>query len=68
MSVGMMDITRKTIRDRILELRRVAARELVPNPRNWRRHPARQSAALRGVLEEIGYAMRSSHAYCPMAV
>ena len=23
---------------------------------NWRRHPARQAAALRGVLEEIGYA------------
>ena len=52
----MMDITSKTIRDRIVELRRVAARELVPNPKNWRRHPARQAAALRGVLEEIGYA------------
>jgi hypothetical protein len=43
-------------RDRIKELRRVAARELVPNPRNWRRHPARQAAALRSVLEEVGYA------------
>ena len=43
-------------RDRIKELRRVAARELVPNPKNWRRHPARQAAALRGVLQEIGYA------------
>jgi DNA modification methylase len=43
-------------RDRIRELRRVAARELVPNPRNWRRHPARQAAALRSVLNEIGYA------------
>src|ERR1700677_4529306 len=52
----MMDITSKTIRDRILELRRVTARELVPNPKNWRRHPARQAAALRGVLTEIGYA------------
>ena len=52
----MMDITSKTIRDRILELRRVAARELMPNPKNWRRHPARQAAALRGLLEEIGYA------------
>jgi hypothetical protein len=51
-----MGMTSKTIRDRILGLRRVAATELVPNPRNWRRHPARQSAALRGVLEEIGYA------------
>ena len=52
----MMEITSKTIRDRIVELRRVAARELVPNPRNWRRHPARQAAALRSVLEEVGYA------------
>jgi DNA modification methylase len=52
----MMEITSKTIRDRIVELRRVAARELVPNPKNWRRHPARQAAALRGVLEEVGYA------------
>jgi len=52
----MMEITSKTIRDRIVELRRVPARELEPNPRNWRRHPARQAAALRGVLEEVGYA------------
>ena len=52
----MMEITSKTIRDRIVELRRVAAHELVPNPKNWRRHPARQAAALRGVLEEVGYA------------
>jgi hypothetical protein len=50
-SVGMMEITGKSIRDRIVELRRVAARELVPNPKNWRRHPARQAAALRGALE-----------------
>src|SRR5258707_6585130 len=51
-----MEITSKTIRDRIVELQRVAARDLVPNPKNWRRHPARQAAALRGVLQEIGYA------------
>jgi hypothetical protein len=44
------------IRDRILELRRVPARELIPNPRNWRRHPKAQREALRGVLSEIGYA------------
>jgi DNA modification methylase len=35
---------------------RVPARELRPNPRNWRRHPERQRAALRGILREIGYA------------
>ena len=44
------------IRDRIKELRRVLASELVPNPRNWRTHPDAQRDALRGVLAEIGYA------------
>lgn len=44
------------IRDRIKELRRVRASELVPNPRNWRTHPTKQREALQGVLAEIGYA------------
>lgn len=44
------------IRDRIVELRRVPASELLRNPRNWRTHPKAQQEALRGVLEEIGYA------------
>jgi DNA modification methylase len=44
------------IRDRIKELRRVKASELVPNPKNWRRHPKQQSAALKGLLAEIGFA------------
>lgn len=44
------------IRDRIKELRRVRARDLVANPKNWRRHPQSQVDALRGVLAEIGYA------------
>ncbi|NMC21147.1 MAG: ParB N-terminal domain-containing protein [Thermogutta sp.] len=44
------------IRDRIKELRRVPAKSLRPNPRNWRTHPKRQQEALRGVLAEIGYA------------
>lgn len=44
------------IRDRILGLRRVRARDLVPNPRNWRTHPKGQRAALKGILEEVGYA------------
>lgn len=44
------------IRDRIKELRRVPARDLRPNPRNWRVHPARQQEALRGILAEVGYA------------
>ncbi len=44
------------IRDRIKELRRIPARQLRPNPRNWRVHPAKQQHALRGILAEIGYA------------
>jgi hypothetical protein len=44
------------IRDRIKELLRVRAGDLVPNPKNWRVHPKAQGAALRGLLTEIGYA------------
>jgi DNA modification methylase len=44
------------IRDRIVGLRRVPAKDLLPNPKNWRRHPQAQVAALRGLLDEIGYA------------
>lgn len=44
------------IRDRIRELRRVPASELVPNPKNWRTHPKAQQDALRGVLAEVGMA------------
>ncbi len=44
------------IRDRVKELRRVRAGDLLSNPRNWRRHPKAQAAALRGLLQEIGYA------------
>jgi DNA modification methylase len=44
------------IRDRIKELRRVPAKDLSPNPRNWRRHPRAQSEAMRAILGDIGYA------------
>jgi DNA modification methylase len=44
------------IRDRIKELRRVQASELLRNPRNWRTHPTAQARALRALLTEIGYA------------
>ncbi len=46
----------QVIRDRIKELRRVKAKELLANPKNWRRHPKAQAEALRGLLGEIGYA------------
>src|SRR5215471_7116040 len=45
-----------TIRDRIVELRRVPASSLVPSPHNWRTHSQAQQNALQGVLDEIGYA------------
>ena len=44
------------IRDRIKELRRVRAKNLLHNPKNWRRHPKAQADALRGLLAEVGYA------------
>ena len=44
------------IRDRIKELRRVKAADLIPNPKNWRTHPVAQQDVLKGVLSEIGYA------------
>jgi len=45
-----------TMKDRVKELRRVPASELRANRKNWRRHPPSQEAALRGVLEDIGFA------------
>ena len=44
------------IRDRIQELRRVRAGDLIPHAKNWRTHPESQRNALRGILAEIGYA------------
>ena len=44
------------IRDRIKELRRVRAGDLVASPNNWREHPKAQRDALVGLLNEIGYA------------
>src|SRR6266478_5074326 len=54
---GNKSVQRKTvkIRDRIKELRRVRAGDLVPHPENWRVHPSSQVAALRGVLNHVGY-------------
>src|SRR2546428_4194890 len=49
-------VTNRGVRDRISGLVRVRAGDLQPNPRNWRRHPHRQRAALRALLRRIGYA------------
>lgn len=55
-SQGTSNARRRGVRDRVVELVRVRAGELVAHPGNWRRHPERQRAALRGILREIGYA------------
>ncbi len=44
------------IRDRIRGLRRVRARDLIPNGKNWRRHPQAQRDVLSGILADVGYA------------
>ncbi len=44
------------LRDRIVELRRIPVGELVPNARTWRTHDAKQKAALRGLLADVGFA------------
>lgn len=44
------------IRDRIVDFRRVKARDLVANPKNWRRHPEPQRSAIRASLRELGWA------------
>ena len=42
------------IRNRIIETKTIRASELVENPKNWRTHPAKQKAALRGAVEDLG--------------
>lgn len=44
------------VRDRVKELRRVPAKDLHANPRNWRAHPKAQRDAMKGVLAELGFA------------
>ncbi len=43
-----------TFRDRIVELRRVKATDLIVNPKNWRLHPEGQRSALSAMLDQIG--------------
>ena len=44
------------IRDRVVELRKVPACELLGNAKNWRKHPPSQRSAMAGALDEIGLA------------
>jgi len=42
-------------KNRIVGHDELAPDDLVPNPRNWRTHPAEQQAALSGALAEVGW-------------
>ena len=44
------------LRDRILDLRRIPARDLQDHQHNWRTHPQAQREALQGVLSDLGIA------------
>jgi hypothetical protein len=44
------------IKDRIKELRRIPAKELTANPKNWRRHPQWQRDGMQAIFEQVGYA------------
>ena len=44
------------IKNRIKELKQVKIGDIKANPKNWRTHPVSQQNAMRGVLDEIGYA------------
>lgn len=41
-------------RDRVVGFERVKASELVPNEKNWRRHPENQRTTLRRMMEKVG--------------
>lgn len=44
-----------SIQNRIVGYRVIKASELQAHPDNWRKHPAAQEAALRGVLAQVGW-------------
>ena len=41
-------------RDRVIDFKRIKASELVPNEKNWRRHPENQRTTLRSMMEKVG--------------
>ena len=54
-SPGRHLLPKGTWRSRIVGHGEAAPAELIPNPRNWRTHPAAQRAALGSVLDDIGW-------------
>ena len=49
-------ITQPLWRDRVIDFRRIPARDLQAHDGNWRQHPSLQQEALLGTLREIGIA------------
>jgi len=45
-----------SLRDRVVDFRRVPVADLAPHPKNWRVHPKSQQSALRGLLDDVGFA------------
>ncbi len=45
-----------SIRNRIIDFRRIPAGDLAANEKNWRTHPSKQRHAMEAILSEIGYA------------
>lgn len=54
-------------RNRIIEQRTVTVAELRANPSNWRKHPAAQAKAIRGLLSEVGIVAPLIAYYSPRA-
>lgn len=44
------------IRNRIIERKKIAGRDILENPDNWRGHPAHQVQALHEIIDEVGIA------------
>jgi len=45
-----------SLRDRVIGFERRRVEDLAPHPKNWRKHPRHQQSALRGLLNEVGFA------------
>ena len=44
------------MKDRVKEFKRIPASELIPNEKNWRRHPREQVQAFQEIIDEVGFA------------
>lgn len=48
-------MSNRTWRNRVVGSGTVDPKTLVPNPRNWRKHPKKQRRAMSGALDELGW-------------